>query len=108
MTYHIAGIDVTRGRVQLIRERVQLQNQIESLLEEGRIKLSSVITDLFGASGRRILQSLAEGQTDPQALAGLGDKNLKCGRAALVDALTGPWKRSTGNGWANIWIERAD
>ena len=40
---------ITRGRLQLVRERVQLQNQIESLLEEGRIKLSSVITDLLGA-----------------------------------------------------------
>jgi transposase len=80
---------VTRGRLQLIRERVQLQNQIESLLEEGRIKLSSVITDLLGASGRRILRVLAQGQTDPETLAALGDKNLKCGRPALVDALTG-------------------
>ena len=42
---------ITRGRLQLIRERVQLQNQIESLLEEGRIKLSSVISDLLGAAG---------------------------------------------------------
>jgi len=42
---------VTRGRLQLIRERVQWQNQIESLLEEGRIKLSSVISDLPGAAG---------------------------------------------------------
>ena len=50
---------VTRGRLQLTRERVQLQNQIESLLEEGRIKLSSVITDLLGASGRRILRERA-------------------------------------------------
>jgi transposase len=80
---------LTRGRLQLIRERVQLQNQIESLLEEGRIKLSSVISDLLGASGRRILRALAGGQTDPQTLAALGDKNLKCGPAALVDALTG-------------------
>ena len=31
---------VTRGRLQLVRSRVRLQNQIESLLEEGRIKLS--------------------------------------------------------------------
>src|SRR5690349_5569851 len=43
---------VTRGRLQLVRERVQLQNQIESLLEEGRLKLSSVISDLLGASGK--------------------------------------------------------
>jgi transposase len=68
---------------------VQLQNQIESLLEEGRIKLSSVLSDLLGASGRRILRAMAAGNTDPEALAALGDRNLKCGLAALVDALTG-------------------
>lgn len=80
---------ITRGRLQLIRERVQLQNQIESLLEEGRIKLSSVISDLLGASGKRILRALAAGETSPEALALLGDKSLKCGVAALQDALTG-------------------
>src|SRR5438270_5778345 len=80
---------VTRGRLQLIRERVQLHNQLESLLEEGRIKLSSVITDLLGASGRRILRALAQGQTSPEALAALGDSHLKCGLPALLDALSG-------------------
>lgn len=80
---------VTRGRLQLIRERVQLQNQIESLLEEARIKLSSVVTDLLGASGRRILRALAKGETDAEKLAALGDPHLQCGRAALVDALRG-------------------
>jgi transposase len=79
---------VTRGRLQLVRERVQLQNQIESLLEEGRIKLSSVISDLLGASGRRILRAMADGKTMEEQAA-LGDKNLKCGLPVLVDALTG-------------------
>ena len=80
---------VTRGRLQLVRERVQLQNQIESLLEEGRIKLSSVISDLLGVSGRRILRAMASGQKNPETLAALGDQHLKCGREVLVDALTG-------------------
>jgi transposase len=80
---------VTRGRLQLVRERVQLQNQIESLLEEGRIKLSVVLSDLLGASGRRILRALAKGDSTPEKLAALGDKSLKCGMPALVDALTG-------------------
>jgi transposase len=80
---------VTRGRLQLVRERVQLQNQIESLLEEGRIKLSSVITDLLGVSGRRILRAMAAGETDPEILAALGDRLLKCGLPTLIDALTG-------------------
>jgi transposase len=80
---------ITRGRLQLVRERVQLQNQIESLLEEGRIKLSSVVSDLLGASGKRILRAMAKGEIRPDSLAALGDKSLKCGLHALVDALTG-------------------
>ena len=46
---------ITRGKHQLVRDRVRLQNQLEALLEEARIKLSSVISDLLGVSGRRIL-----------------------------------------------------
>jgi len=80
---------VTRGRFQLVRERVHLQNQIESLLEEGRIQPSSVISDLLGASGRRILRAMANGETNAEALADLGDQHLRCGREVLADALTG-------------------
>lgn len=80
---------LTRGRLQVIRERVQLQNQIESLLEEGRIKWSAVVSDLLGASGRRILYGMSQGETNPGTLAGLGDPRLQCEREALVDALTG-------------------
>ena len=41
---------LTRRRVQLTRDKVRLQSQLECLLEEARIKLSSVISDLLGAS----------------------------------------------------------
>jgi transposase len=80
---------MTRSKQQLIRDRMRLQNQTEALLEEMRIKLSSVVSDLFGVSGRRILNALAEGETDPNTLADLGDERLKCGHEMLVDALTG-------------------
>jgi len=80
---------LTRGRVQLVEERGQLQNQVESLMEECCIKLSSVVSDLFGASGLRILRAMAQGESDPQRLAALGDERLKCGRGVLVDAVTG-------------------
>ncbi len=80
---------VTRRRVQLVRDRVRVQNQLESLLEEARIKLDSVISDLLGASGLRILGALAKGETDPKQLAALADARLKCSDAELVDALTG-------------------
>ena len=80
---------LTRGKQQLIRDRVQLQNQLEALLEEMRIKLSSVISDLLGVSGRRILTALSEGESDPVKLAQLGDDRLKCSQAELADALRG-------------------
>jgi transposase len=80
---------VTRRRTQLMRERIRLQNHVEALLEEARIKLSSVVTDLLGASGRRILTAMSKGETDAARLAELGDDRLKCGREQLRDALTG-------------------
>jgi transposase len=81
--------NLTRMKLQLTRDRVRLQNQMECLLEEMRIKLSIVVSDLLGASGLRILRALAEGETDPKKLAGLGDQRLKCSEEQLVDALTG-------------------
>ncbi len=80
---------LTRSKLQLVRERVRLQNQIEALLEEGRIKLSSVVSDLLGASGQRILHALAQGGGDPQRLAALGDRRLQVSEPDLADALNG-------------------
>jgi transposase len=81
--------DLFRRRVQLTRDRVRIQNQVESLLEETRIKISSVLTDLFGASGLRILTALAQGISDPAQLAKLADKRVQCAPEELADALTG-------------------
>jgi len=81
--------NLTRMKTQLTKDRVRLHNQVEALLEEMRIKLSSVLSDLFGVSGLRILRALADGQTDPQQLAALGDPQLRCTEAQLVEALTG-------------------
>jgi len=80
---------MTRMKTQLRRDRVRLQNQMECLLEEMRIKLSSVVTDLLGVSGLRILRALARGETDPKQLAALGEERLQCSEERLVDALTG-------------------
>src|SRR6201981_3919400 len=79
----------TRMKLQLTRDRVRLQNQIECLLEEMRIKLSIVVSDLLGASGLRILHAWANGETDPTKLAQLGGERLQCTEEQLVDALTG-------------------
>jgi len=80
---------LTRRRKQLTRDRVRIQNQVESLLEETRIKLSVVVTDLFGASGVRILTALSQGASDPAQLAALADARVQRSAEELADALTG-------------------
>src|ERR1700757_1135871 len=78
---------VTRRKYQLTRDHVRLQNQLESLLEEAHIKLSSLVSNLLGASARRILKALADGETNPAALAALADQRLRATPSQLHDAL---------------------
>ena len=80
---------MTRMKCQLAGDRVRLHNQVECLLEEMRIKLSSVLSDLLGVSGQRILRALAGGETDPQQLAKLGEERLHCSQQQLIEALAG-------------------
>jgi len=76
-----------RRKYQLTRNRVQLQNRLEALLEETHMKLSSLVSDLLGVSARRMLQALAQGETDPAILAALADPNLRATAEQLCDAL---------------------
>jgi transposase len=78
---------VAHRKYQLRRNRVRLQNQLESLLEEAHIKLSSLVSDLLGTSARRMLKGLADGETDPMALGALADQRLRATQAQLCDAL---------------------
>jgi transposase len=78
---------VTRRKYQLTRDRVRLQNQLEALLEEAHIKLSSLVSDLLGVSARRMLKAVADGETDPAALAALAHERLRATPEQLCDAL---------------------
>jgi transposase len=78
---------VTRRKYQLTRDRTRLQNQLESLLEETHIKLSSLVSDLLGASARRMLQALADGETNPATLAALAHQRLRATQQQLCNAL---------------------
>jgi transposase len=79
---------VTRRKYQLTCDKVRLQNQLEALLEEVHIKLSSLVSDLLGVSARRMLKAMAEGETNPAALAAMGDERLRATPAQLCDALS--------------------
>jgi len=81
--------DLTRTRKQLTREIVQHTQRIQAVLEEANVKLSSVITEILGLSGRRILKAIIAGEADPAKLSKLGGPRLAATRAELADALQG-------------------
>jgi len=78
---------VTRRKYQLTRARIGFRNQLESLLEQAHIKLSSLVSDLLGVSARRMLKALAEGERDPGVLAAMADRKLRATPEQLRDAL---------------------
>jgi transposase len=78
---------VSRQKLQLTRARVRLQNQLEALLEQAQLKLSSLVSDLLGVSARRMLQALADGESDPGRLAALAHCRLRATPEQLCDAL---------------------
>ena len=78
---------VTRKKYQLRCDRIRLQNQLESLLEEAHIKLSSLVSDLLGLSAQRMLKAIADGETEPATLAALAAKRLRATPEQLRDAL---------------------
>jgi len=78
---------MTRSKLQLTRDRVRIHNQLESLLEDARIKLSSCVSDLLGLSSRRMLKALAEGETSAARLAAMADPKLRATPERLQDAL---------------------
>lgn len=81
--------DLTRTRKQLVREIAQHTQRLQKTLDIANLKITGLISDLLGVSGRAILRALIAGETDPVRLADLARGTLKNKRAALIDALTG-------------------
>jgi len=81
--------NVLRMRKQFVRERSSHIQRLQKTLEDANIKLDSVITDITGLSGRRMIEALIGGETDPQALAALAHRRIKATSAELEAALRG-------------------
>jgi len=79
----------TRYRRDLTEERGREKQRAEKLLESSAIKLSSVVTDLHGVTGRDIMDHLIAGQRDPKALAQLARARARRKIAELQEALEG-------------------
>ncbi len=79
--------DLTRTRKQLVGEIARHTLRIENALEDANLKLTHVVSDMLGASGRAILRALIAGGTDPERLAALTTGRLEAPPAQLVAAL---------------------
>jgi transposase len=81
--------DVTRYRIDLVGVRTAEKQRVEKLLEDACIKLSVVASDIFGVSGRAMLDALARGERNPKVLAQLARTRLRGKITALEEAFTG-------------------
>jgi transposase len=81
--------DLLRYRRKLIEAQAAERNRLLRLLETANIKLASVMSDVFGVSGRAMLQALIAGGTAPEEIATLARGQLRRKRAELIEALTG-------------------
>ena len=78
-----------RARTQLTREQTSHIQRIQKTLEEANIKLDSVISDILGVSGRRMIEAMIAGVRNPSKLADLAGRRIKASRKELYDALHG-------------------
>ena len=81
--------DLSRARFDLVEDRTRVKQRIEKLLEDALIKISAVLTDLLGVSGRAMIEALIAGQRNPVVLAELARGRARTRRADLERALHG-------------------
>jgi len=77
--------DYTRLRIDLVAERTRHRQRLEKLLEDALIKLSSVVSDILGVSGRAMINAMIAGERDPRVLAEFARGRMRVKRAALVE-----------------------
>ena len=88
--------DLTRYRVQQVRDRTQEVNRLGKVLEDAGVKLSTVATNVMGVSGRAMLTALIAGTTDPEVLAELARGKLRKKLPDLRRALHGRFRPHHG------------
>jgi transposase len=81
--------DLTRYRADLIAVRTAEKCRVEKLLEDAQIKLSAVISDIFGVSGREMLSALLAGERDPKILAQMARARMRAKTGLLEQAFVG-------------------
>lgn len=103
--------DLTRSRTTLKHEQVRIGNRIRKVLEDANIKLSSVMSDVMGVSGRAMLHAMVRGESDPEALAQLARKRLRGKIPVLQQAAAGTFNehhRFLMEQWLGHWEELSE
>jgi len=88
--------ELTRYRKALIQARSSEMNRVQKVLESANIKLGTVVSDVFGASGRAMLRALVAGERDADRLAALAKGSLRTKLDQLIPALTGRFSDAHG------------
>lgn len=79
---------LTRHRTTIVNEISRLKNRVQKILEDGNIKLGSVLSDVFGVAGKLILVEIIKGEKDPEKLANLVTTNIRANKEELIQSLT--------------------
>jgi transposase len=99
--------DLTRYRRTLIREQTREKQRLEKILEDAQIKLSATVSDVFGVSGRQMIQAMIAGQRDPKVLAQMARGPMRAKISKLQEALTGHFEDHHGF-ICQLMLERID
>lgn len=99
--------DLTRARTTITRARTKEIQRLEKLLEDAGIKLSAVISEIVGVSGRAMLEALIAGQRDPAVIADLAKGHMRQKIPALTEALRGRFNDHHAF-MARLYLDRID
>ena len=81
--------DLTRYKRKLIQTITAEKQRVEKVLEDANIKLSSIASNTFGASGKKIIEELLKGELGPDQMADLSKGRLRKRKEELKEALVG-------------------
>jgi transposase len=81
--------DLTRRRKQLLSDTTSERNRVQKILEDANVKLGSVLSDVFGVSGQRMLEALLEGRGNPQELAEMARDKARRKIPQIIESLSG-------------------
>jgi transposase len=81
--------DLTRRRKRLLGNSTSERNRVQKILEDANVKLGSVLSDVFGASGQLMLDALLQGQATPEQVAQLAQRKAKKKIPQIIAALEG-------------------